>query len=229
MLRILHRSVKVRQDSAQCTSYTGLHQRTFVGGRDSFQQYHLPAFPRPGLWGLQESQVPVWLKYKKSQIARDMGYIVLYLKMWWSFLLTILIPQRDLKMNWVLVCYFSLMVPLYAFLMSTMALEILSLVMFIPFYLGNILSLSSGTCGPLSHLSTSYPPLHPDLKRKKRKTTCVPLSFVKTLWYHLVYVNVTGWCTDGHKRTFVKSGECYSTETLISSPLLWSCLENNYE
>lgn len=119
--------------------------------------------------------------------------------------------------------------PLYAFLMSTMALEILSLVMFIPFYLGNILSLTVVLVAPYHISPLLFLLLRPDLKRKKRKSTCVPWSFVKTLWHHLVSANVTGRCTDGHKRTFVKSGERYSTETLISSPLLWSCLENNYE
>lgn len=52
---------------------------------------------------------------------------------------------------------------LYVFLMSTMALEILSLVMFIPFLFGKHFKSHSGTCGTLSHLTTSYSPFHPYL------------------------------------------------------------------
>lgn len=58
---------------------------------------------------------------------------------------------------------------LYVFLMSTMALGTLSLVMFIPFLFGIHSKSHSGTCGTPSHLTTSYSPLHPDLKRKEKK------------------------------------------------------------
>lgn len=70
---------------------------------------------------------------------------------------------------------------LYVFLMSTMALEILFPVMFIPFLFGKHSKSHSGTCGTPSQLPTLHPPLHLDVKRKKRKSTCVLRSFVKTL------------------------------------------------
>lgn len=52
---------------------------------------------------------------------------------------------------------------LYVFLMSTMALETLSLMMFIPFLFWKHSKSHRDTCGTLSHLTTSYSPLYPYL------------------------------------------------------------------
>ena len=102
-----------------------------------------------------------------------------------------------------------------------MALQIHSLVMFISSLFGKYLESHSDTVVP-HHIS---PPSRIK-KREKHLCTSEALSESDTIQRLQMLWDGVQIDAEGHLSSQVK---CYSTETLISSSLLWSYLENHCE